>query len=563
MARFVPPISVVEIKNDGERVVAEALESQLPDSCLAFHSYPWLNEERADKGSKLFLREGEADFAVILPEAGGFLVLEVKEGKIVYDPAADTWYRTLDDESLAEIHNPVTQAHDNMHYFERKIVEESYPYLKTPPFAFGYAVVFPDCEYAGPPPKGADNSIILGAGDLDRFGTLLQNLVRKWSRCAKAQKLGETELNAIRRALVPSFQLMPALSRVVQDEERALVRMTEEQLRLLDFLEGRQRAAIQGVAGSGKTLMALAQAQRFAQAGRRTLLMCYNKNLSAWLAEQIPAEYRERVTVGHFHDLAARWCKEAKIGFPVPETDWQAGQVFWRKTAPELLVDAAGKLGIAFDAVVVDEGQDFEEDWWDAIEMLFATGSQDALFIFYDPAQNLFVERGVRLPVDEQPFPLKVNCRNTAMIARYCGGVIGKEIPVRETAPVGQECIRRSVADSDGQKRVCGEIVREWVKKGRLRPSQVAILGPRKFEKSALGTSTAVGGQKIVGQIGDWRRNGGLLYSTIRGFKGLEADAVILLDVQDAGRTKYFTQSDLYVAGSRAKHLLALMRVEG
>jgi superfamily I DNA/RNA helicase len=55
----------------------------------------------------------------------------------------------------------------------------------------------------------------------------------------------------------------------------------------------------------------------------------------------------------------------------------------------------------------------------------------------------------------------------------------------------------------------------------------------------------------------DWRRGGGVLVTTARSFKGLEAAIVIAYGL--AGFGTFFTPTDLYVAWTRARHRLILI----
>lgn len=50
--------------------------------------------------------------------------------------------------------------------------------------------------------------------------------------------------------------------RKIEDPEERLRRLIEPQRRLLDYLAHQPRVAIRGVAGSGKTMLAQAKAQR-------------------------------------------------------------------------------------------------------------------------------------------------------------------------------------------------------------------------------------------------------------------------------------------------------------
>ena len=69
-------------------------------------------------------------------------------------------------------------------------------------------------------------------------------------------------------------------------------------------------------------------------------------------------------------------------------------------------------------------------------------------------------------------------------------------------------------------------------------------------------------GVNLTDNLDLWADNKGILFSTIRSFKGLEADAIVILDVPVPGSLQYFNRSDLYVAASRAKHLLVVVALD-
>jgi len=556
MARLVPKVDLDAIAVKPERDVARALVAGLGNDCVVYHSHPWLRLERGDRGRREVLQEGETDFVVVDP-ARGLLVLEVKGGDIDHDPEARVWYRRLGDGARRRITDPFEQARRNLHALERQILAHGFEGRRPSlPFAYGYAVVFPDCEYRGPAPPGADPAIILSAPDLAHLGSRLAAVLRKWSRADPPRRLGEDDLQAIARGLTPAFRLLPLLFRRIEEQEEHLVRLTTEQQRLLEFLGGRERAAIRGVAGSGKTLLAGAQAERFADRGMRTLFVCFNKALAEWLQDALPASYRERITVRHFHALCHDLCQAASIPFAPSAA---GGDGFWRYQAPNLLERAIAATGTRFDAVVVDEGQDFYPEWWVPLELVNAREDQGALYVFYDPAQNLFVGEDGTLPELGAPFELPTNCRNTRAIASLCGRIRGIDIATRPDAPEGIEC-RLEVAPTardqlDGARAVLGE----WIGKGRLRPSQVAVLGPRQRSRSSLGSIDRLGNVPIVDSLAAWAAGDGCLYATIRAFKGLEADAVLMIDVPAPDSAPYFSTADFYVGASRAKHVLTVL----
>lgn len=554
MARLIPKVSPDEIQNAGERDIARALVKQLPDDVVIYHSYPWLRSERNDKSGKVTLREGEADFVVVHPNAG-MLILEVKGGEIVYDNANRAWYRH-EPHRVVEIKDPFEQARRNAHCLEQSIRKEMYRNLPNIPFPYGYAVAFPHCDYDGGVPPGADTSMVFSASDLPYLGQRITKLLGNWKHSSHPVKLSKQDMDGVQLALSPSFQLLPVLYRQLQEQEERLLRMTEEQVRLLDFLSTRDRAAIQGVAGSGKTLLGMAQAQKFARRGLKTLFVCYNKPLAEYLEESVPQELANLVKVDTFHGLCAEYCRKAHVQFT---PTWDDAGEFWKHTATELFIGALDLLPDRFDAVVVDEGQDFYSDWWIALEMINKGGDKGPFYIFYDPAQNLFVSEDLAIPNLGQPFSLPTNCRNTRQIADTCSKIRGVDIPIREDAPEGVKTIVRCQPDAVARANSIRQLVDEWTSKGKLQPSQIAILSPFEKSKTCLSEQTKIGRTPLCTNPNEWRANKGILLTTIRRFKGLEADAIIVTDVPDPEIAPYFTLSDFYVGCSRAKHILVVL----
>lgn len=67
---------------------------------------------------------------------------------------------------------------------------------------------------------------------------------------------------------------------------------------------------------------------------------------------------------------------------------------------------------------------------------------------------------------------------------------------------------------------------------------------------------SAINRLKFSDDLDSWRAGQTILATTIRSFKGLVADVVLLLIKGNPTPDSLFTKSDFYVACSRAKHLL-------
>ena len=427
MARLFPKIEPDEIGNPGERAVARALVEQLPRRVEVFHGFNWLTRDRHGT-----LLEGECDFILLEPEKG-LLFVEVKGGSLVFD--GERWVRQVGSQRRELNKDPFAQAQRGM-YDIVNIVKRSYGATANQlPFTHGFAVAFPDCRVSGLLPPNIQRELIL---DAVKLRTVTDSLRRVFANFARHdhRALHMDEVAHVREALYPKYRLVPVLWRKIEDQEERLRRLTDEQQRILDILAEQPRAAISGVAGSGKTLLALAKAQAMARQGSRTLLLCFNRPLKDWLHDSVPDTFRGKLVIDNYHGLADDLCREA--GVPM----WNRGDTndpeFWSEIVPAALDEACGRLGPEhkFDAVVVDEGQDFEDLWWESLRSVFRDADQKACYyVFYDPKQNLFVDHP-SLP-DElgHPYPLSTNCRNTVRIAAHCASLVGHDNQTRDDAP--------------------------------------------------------------------------------------------------------------------------------
>ncbi len=310
------------------------------------------------------------------------------------------------------------------------------------------------------------------------------------------------------------------------------------------------------MAGSGKTLLAIQRARSFAAAGHTVLFTCFNAELAKWIREELNGELIEdggKIKVENFHRLASGLCKEAGIEFTANDTDLQR---WWDEAAPDLLAQAAIDLygdGPPSSALVVDEAQDFSPGWWAALEYIW--DSNGPAWAFLDKAQSLRRE-----PVDPpltQAFrcPLEINCRNTRRIVACANAATHISSQPFETAPLGRPPKVITPVTPAAISGLIQQELRVLLSEHRLAPQQIAILGPTSKSKGPLAAVHAIEGVPLIEDAAHWRMGGGILVSTARSFKGLEADVVLLADFSRLG--SFFTVSDLYVALTRARsHLI-------
>jgi superfamily I DNA/RNA helicase len=329
-------------------------------------------------------------------------------------------------------------------------------------------------------------------------------------------------------------------------EERQLFSLTEEQCHMLDFIQHQRTALIEGCAGSGKTVMAVKKARDLAAEGHRVLLLAYNQLIGQQLAAAVadaPA-----ITAGTYHDYCiARLDAAGRL--PAGERN----DDFYNRAIPEAFYELVSKDDVRYDALVIDEGQDFRADYWISISCLLR--DDGFFYIFYDPDQNVFGTE-MDFPIDGPPFTLTQNCRNTKAICDYVSRYASREMRASDRSPAGvpvQVSVNPSAA---GRRRKVGAILQELVNEQGLSPDSIVILGGHRIDGTSLPPGSRVGDFTVVEGGGKGPRT--VRYHTYMKFKGCEADAVILLDV-DPSDSRWSDRA-VYTTASRAKHVLYVVR---
>ncbi|UWQ81531.1 NERD domain-containing protein (plasmid) [Leisingera sp. S132] len=555
---MIPDVSPDQIIHGSERDVYVALRDQLPDAYRVVHSLPWLRPNRDNASGPL--REGEADFVVFHPKYG-LLVLEVKGGEEMF-ARGHRWYRKLPSRDKP-ITNPFEQARRNMHALTDAIEERTGGRLKPNKYVYSYAVVFPNGRTIGELPLDAVDQILIDVDRMPEMERMIEKAFKAFPQ--KVGRLQRAEYVEMLDVLLPRFQVMRPLSPQIETGREKLLELTENQSLAFQGLFSNRRMLVEGVAGSGKTLLAIERALAFARQGTRCLFICYNKELAQWIREQIFSDPDRTKLAGlidvyHFHALAAELADEAGLPFEVP-SDLTGQRRFWDEEAASIL-EAASACLFAIDeprygALVVDEAQDFAELWWYALLPLVQDGEEGLIFVFIDQAQSL--RQQASAPPIEFPthFRLNVNCRNTKRIARMSAHIATLDTLSPSGTPTGVDVRMLRASAQTQQAGLVANELRRLLGDEKLSPEQIVLIGPASKGRGSLKEMKDVAHTRIVTSASEWRAGEGILCSTARSFKGLEADVVIAYDLSSLGPG--FTVSDLYVACSRARHVLIII----
>lgn len=554
MAIMLPDTDPKDIHNPGEQDMYISLRDQLPQDWVVRYDYIYtLPPEHGG-----WNEDGQIDFIVLAPGLG-LMVLEVKSshGWACED---GTWFRIKRNGTREKTSNPFAQAQRNKHNLAKILARELGVHKGDFPCVYGHMVVYPRARMIGMPPASQSPSIIFSRRDMEDLHQRMRNAFHAWGAAVAKPELDDEAMNRMTCVLKDDCRFITPSALDMDEAEAQISRITREQWQAFEGLMGNERVRVSGVAGSGKTLIATWTAQSLAAQGKRVLLLCYNTFLAACIRQR--SEATVNLTVDSFFRLCARFCGDADIPFQPGYGAW------WGDEAPTLFnnaLEAFGEDG-KFDVIVVDEAQDFHENWWLPTQLLLREPDNGSFFLFYDPDQAGVYGHQQNMPADNMMlYELRTNCRNTRSIAGYCGSVIDKDIPLFELSPNGEDPkIMEETRDIRRRVRRVRNVVQEWLNND-INPSRIAVLSPWRPDNEAsslrlLAEQDIAGIPVIIGEPGiqQWREGRSIMGSTLKSFKGLEADCVVVTDLPVVNSCNAFGRTDLYVCASRAKHMLVM-----
>ena len=186
-----------------------------------------------------------------------------------------------------------------------------------------------------------------------------------------------------------------------------------------------------------------------------------------------------------------------------------------------------------------------------------AVGDDVRLFDQVEDARR----RMVRLTDDQVRMPLRINCRNTRVILEWIQNALDADLGV-QGAGTGPEVRRQTAAtrreSADGIAR---EIV-ELVDVGGLAPGSVTVLSPFDLAESSASLMPPDSVRRVqrLDEFSMRSTPGDRVgFARIDEFKGLENEAIIVVDLPVPNATAARSSSEHYVAMSRARSVLSLV----
>lgn len=503
--------------------VYRKFETELENSIVVFYSRPWLGLTRS--GEEI---DGECDFVVADPQSG-ILAIEVKGGSIAYDPETGTW-TSIDRMGFKHrIKNPVEQAKSSKYMLLEKL-------KKAPDGIKGFinirhCVIFPDSSRTK---RDLAPDLPL---EIVCFYEDFENRFAEWIKSrldfssiggGSFEPLGKKGIHCLESILARPFHLRTPLGHTVRENEREMEIMTQQQYHILGMVGEIPRVAIAGSAGTGKTVLAIEQSLRLAESGMRTLFTCFNRSLAEFVRER--ADGSPLLTILNFH----RWCLDVikKAGIEVPV--YGNEREFFEEIVPELTIRALESIPeIKYDAIVVDEGQDFQPLWWPVLEYALSVEKAGLLRVFYDDNQRVYgIKTGLPGEISAVPIRLSYNLRNTQRIHNVCKNFYSGS-DVQAVGPLGSE-VEWITANSEGQASIKAiNRVKEIIANEAIVPEEIAILVSNESEVQHISEVIRKTRSGLITCRCDSPAKGYVVLDTIRRFKGLERPIIVLLVSSD------------------------------
>lgn len=501
-----------------EKKVYNELKKQLDDRITVFYSVSWINNENGIKTMS------EVDFLIFDP-LYGFLTVEVKGGQGLRIEN-DEWF-LIEKEGERKLNkSPYEQSEKNMRYF-KSYYEKQYNNIFNG--VYGSIVIFPNFTI--------DNYDFLSnrAPELtiDYNGMSdLNNRIKKafifWKGKSNNLLFTPDQKEKFLKLVQKRIAISAAAGALIEDKEKQFEMINRVQDEYIYMLDNYKQFYIKGGAGTGKTCIALKLIKKKFLENKKCLMLSYSKELSEYFKTQLSNELVDIFTIDELIELNVD-----------------------PKEFDEEYTDLSKKIDSKnikkYDVIVVDEGQDFNEETAYFTRMHLKEQDKSEIYVFYDDTQNLYNRTFKNeFMIDVKPFLLRENLRNTANIYSWAtkNTELGKDVITNPIAgPIPESCKYDTIEDilSDLEYKIKELIVSESV-----NPNSITIIASddcyEKLKNEKIGKWNLIKNQKS--------KMDELKLYNVKDFKGLESDVIFYI------REKNTSNVYNYVAYTRAKFYL-------
>jgi UvrD-like helicase C-terminal domain/Nuclease-related domain/AAA domain len=422
----------------GERKLAERLEQKLDDDYLLWYDVP--------VGPK----QSHPDFVVLNPRRG-LLILETKDWKLdtIVRATRQLWEIMPGGSHKKSVMNPLSQARhcaiQVVNTLERdpQLIHTAGPRQGKLAFPWGYGVVLTRITRKQFTDAGLDNAVephhVICADEMPESVEAETFQQKLWHMFAHTfgGVMSLPQLDRVRWAMFPDVRVNTQSALFDDQDTQAVVPdimhvMDLQQEQLARSL-GNGHRVIHGVAGSGKTMILGYRAAYLARAeaspAKPILVLCYNEPLAVKLEAHFASKgLTDKVHTRHFH----KWCRQQLVAFGQPVPNQGAGMFEAMVDNVIRAVDRGQIPSGQYQAVLIDEGHDFQPEWLKLVTQMVDPLTNN-LLVLYDDAQSIYARsksrqfsfKSLGIQAQGRTTILKINYRNTQQILRIANLIAG------------------------------------------------------------------------------------------------------------------------------------------
>ncbi len=355
------------VTHGGERQTLLDLRDGLPDDLTVYHAVNWVS---ASEGGSVY---GEIDF-IVANRYGKLLAIEQKDATVYVagdDLRVD--YKNHKGKSV-----PVQVAR-NIGSLRREFSRRH----DGQALCVDHLLYLPQSLVTGQLPVNVDPSRVVDASRASELCAVIEQLFDAAPMPSEGQA---ADALLVHEFLTEQVQAVPHIGLLGRTAREASSRVSGGLATWVSRLSlNPHRLLVRGTAGSGKTQLAMQELRQAARLGDMALYICYNRPL----ADAVKAVAPESVNVRTIHEFARELGEQAGETF-----DFAVPGVYDRMI--EALLTYAPEINDMFDVVVVDEAQDMDQGW---VNALISMAKSDArVTVLADPEQSLYAREAFNAP---------------------------------------------------------------------------------------------------------------------------------------------------------------------
>jgi len=537
MARLIPDdldeSLITAFAKGGEWQTLKQLRDGLADDLTVYHSVHWAS---ATGSGSVY---GEIDF-IVVNRYGKLLAIEQKDAsvyvsdgdlKVDYEHNKGKSIRVQVSRNIGALRSEFGRRHQGCD------------------LSVDHLLYLPNARVSDRLPAGVDPSRVVDASTAQDLCAVIQSLFDN-APMPTGEKLADPI--AVHDFLAERVQAVPHIGLLGQTARMLTSRVSGGLATWVSRLSiSPHRLHIKGTAGSGKTQLALQELRLAADNVQQALYLCYNRPL----ADAVKAVAPSSAYVMTIHEFARELGQQAGLTF-----DFSLAGVYDQMI--EALQTHASKLTDTFDVLVIDEGQDMDATWIEALLPMVKDNGRVTLL--EDPEQSLY-ERSVFEPTDWPVIESPVNYRSPRTLVAFMNHFELTDKPIEAGGGlIGFDPVWHWYTDSKTLLDETELAVKTLMDQG-YAPENIAILTYQGLANSLLFAKDAPRGlNKIALKRQDGYdaegqarfTNGQILVETLYRFKGQAADAIIVTEIDFEGLDQK-NRRKLFVAFSRARlHLV-------